>query len=514
MKPQPEIFKQFGKLLLFLVYCLYHRSDSKGEAGMKRHILLISNLIIILAVVAGFTTSIYKDTKSYQQLAEKHLENIVSLADVDISNRIQNAMSKPVMVSKTMANDEFLKTWLAKEPQNVGNDAYMKQLYGYLKAYQLKYGYTTVFCVSAQTGNYYYQDGLNKTVSKHDSHDVWFYNFVSSGHEYDLEVDTNQANKNNVAVFVNFRVTDENGKLLGVIGVGQQVSFFEEAIRNYEKNYGMSIYIVNVGGAKNSFTGSTDLFVDQNRLSEYTGIKDKIQLNRTGTSRIQWFTSGSERKCLITKYDATLGWYLVLKMETNSISNSFQKRIMSNVLFMIFSLFACILVTTIVFFNYNRRIVEIENIDDLTGLPNRKLFLKQYKTFLKKHAKEEKVFFMLDIDRFKNINDTHGHLFGNAVLEMVADELRKAVNDCGMTARWGGDEFIGIMSVGTEEANRILSRFMDALKNKEKNGDCTVTVSIGLIPADARLNLEQTIKKADEILYRSKENGRDRITIC
>ncbi|MEN6351082.1 MAG: hypothetical protein ABFD08_17015 [Syntrophomonas sp.] len=103
---------------------------------MKKHMLLISNMLIIISIVVGFTAIVYKDKKSYQQLAEKHLENIVSLADINISNHIENSMSKSVMVSKTMANDEFLKAWLLKEPENAGNDTYLGQLYSYLKAYQ------------------------------------------------------------------------------------------------------------------------------------------------------------------------------------------------------------------------------------------------------------------------------------------------------------------------------------------------------------------------------------------
>jgi hypothetical protein len=95
---------------------------------MKKHMLLISNMIIILSIVAGFTAIVYMDTTSYQQLAEKHLENIITLADTDISNHIENSMSKPVMVSKTMANDEFLKAWLLEEPQKTGDNAYLNQL--------------------------------------------------------------------------------------------------------------------------------------------------------------------------------------------------------------------------------------------------------------------------------------------------------------------------------------------------------------------------------------------------
>lgn len=480
---------------------------------MKKHMLLISNLIMIFAVMAGFAVSVYQDTTSYQQVVEKHLQDVVSLADTDISNCIDSSMSKPVMVSKTMANDEFLKTWLSAEPKNTGDEAYLKQLYGYLKAYRKKYNYTTVFCVSAQTGNYYYQDGLNKTVSKNDPHDVWYYNFVASGHEYDLEVDTDQASHNDVAVFVNFRVTGDDGRLLGVIGVALQASFIRDTVRSYEKDYNLSVYIVNEGGSPNSFKGNTDIFVSRNSLPAYTGVRDQIVLDPSGKSQVQWFTSGGERKCLITKYDPALAWYLVLEMKTSSIISAFQKRMLSNVLFMLLSLAACILVTTAVFFNYNRRIVEVENTDDLTGLPNRKLFSKQYQAFLRKQRGKTATFFMLDIDRFKEINDTHGHIYGNAVLVMVAKELKKAVGPSGIAARWGGDEFIGLLPVGPEEARNIFNSFSEALRNGEEGDVCRVTVSVGLAVLDENLDVEQAVQRADDGMYSSKENGRDRITL-
>lgn len=481
---------------------------------MRKYMLLISNLIIIFAIVAGFTWVVYTDTKAYQDLAEKHLENIVSLADIDISKHIENSMGKPVMVSKTMANDEFLKEWLVSEPEYGGDDAYLQQLYDYLKTYQLKYEYTTVFCISAQTGNYYYQDGLNKTISRNDEHDIWYYNFIDSGREYDLQVDTNEANDNTVTVFVNFRIEGDGGGLLGVIGVGLQASFVEDTIRTYAEDYDLSVYIINVGGAANSFSGDTPIFIREDELAERTGIHEKIEMSRSGESQMQWFTAGNERKCLITKYADTLGWYLVLEKDTDSISSTFQQRIESNVIFMLIALAACIAVTTVVFVNYDQRMVTMENTDEVTGLSNRKLFTKQYPSFIRKYREQRKTLFMLDIDHFKNINDTYGHIFGNAVLAMVGESLRNMVNECGLAARWGGDEFLGILAVGPEEALGILDRFMESLKNQETDNRYRVTVSIGMAEISPKLSTEQMIKKVDEALYRSKENGRDRITVC
>lgn len=480
---------------------------------MKKYMLLLSNLLIIFSIIMGFIAVVYRDTQAYQDLAEKHLENILSLADNDISNHIQDSMAKPVMVSKTMANDEFLKSWLLQEPENAESDAFLTQLYSYLKAYQEKYDYSTVFCVSAQTGNYYYQGGFNKTISKDDEHDVWYYNFVGSGHEYDLEVDTNETHGDYITVFVNFRVESSDGKLLGVIGAGLQVDTLETMIHSYETSYGLSVYIINAQGSKTSFTGDTDIFIKEEDLPKRTGITENIQLNQSSTPSLQWHTSDGKRKCLITKYDSTLGWYLVLEMDTSSINEVFQDRVINNVVFMIAALVACIVVTTSVFLNYNQRIVAIENTDELTGLPNRKQFLKRYPRFIRKHRERKKTLFMIDIDHFKEINDTYGHVFGNEVLSMVGAELQRTINGYGLASRWGGDEFLGILPVEPDEAVKMMERMMASLKSEEKKECHRITISVGISEIDEKLSLEQMFEVVDGALYRSKAGGRDRITI-
>ena len=480
---------------------------------MKRHILLISNSIIILSIVIGFIGMVYTDTKTYQSLSEEHLESTLTLADIDISKQIENSMSRPVMVSKTMANDEFLKAWLIKEKNDSISNNELDQLYSYLKTYQRKYGYTTVFCISSSTGNYYYQDGFNKTISSEDPHDVWYYNFVESGQEYDLEVDTNQSNNDTITVFVNFRVESETGELLGIIGVGLQVSYIEDTIRTYEQDYDLSVYIINEGGAKTSFRGDTDIFINRSELAARTKITDDIELNRSPQSNIQWFTSNKERRCLITKYDETLGWYLILEKETNSIVSSFQERIKSNIIYMLVSLALCIVVTSLVFFNYNQRIVAMENIDELTGLFNNKMFYQQYSKFMRKNQSKPKTMFMFDIDHFKTINDTYGHLFGNVVLSMVGEKLQEATREHGLTARWGGDEFLGVLAVDTEKAKKLLTNYMDEIKNEVDFRQYHITISVGMIDLNEKLNMDQMVKKVDQALYQSKENGRDQITI-
>jgi hypothetical protein len=109
--------------------------------------------------------------------------------------------------------------------------------------------------------------------------------------------------------------------------------------------------------------------------------------------------------------------------------------------------------------------------------------------------------------------DTYGHLFGNAILSMVGEELRKTIDGHGLAVRWGGDEFLGILTADTAEAQQILARFMDAIKNEDKDDRYNVTVSVGIAELSGKPSIEEAVKRADQALYRSKKDGRNRITV-
>jgi diguanylate cyclase (GGDEF)-like protein len=120
---------------------------------------------------------------------------------------------------------------------------------------------------------------------------------------------------------------------------------------------------------------------------------------------------------------------------------------------------------------------------------------------------------MFDIDRFKDINDTHGHIFGNAVLEMVGEDLHKAIDGYGIVSRWGGDEFLGVLETDSEKAKQILEQYMESLRSEEKEEDYRVSISVGIAEVNTKLSLEQMVKQVDKALYSSKESGRNQISI-
>jgi diguanylate cyclase (GGDEF)-like protein len=152
--------------------------------------------------------------------------------------------------------------------------------------------------------------------------------------------------------------------------------------------------------------------------------------------------------------------------------------------------------------------------DALTELPNRlRLYEQLGQTLLRSKRGEHVAVFCLDLDRFKDVNDAHGHPVGDLLLKSVADRLRQCIRDTDVVARLGGDEF-AIMQAGASqptEATSLASRLIEAIGAPYALGShqVTVEVSIGiaLAPGDG-LEAEQLLKNADLALYRAKSDGR------
>lgn len=163
-----------------------------------------------------------------------------------------------------------------------------------------------------------------------------------------------------------------------------------------------------------------------------------------------------------------------------------------------------------------RQVLHLQHYDPLTGLPNRKLFYESLQRTLvqaKSHQWMVSVL-LLDIDRFKDINDTLGHAMGDDLLRQCGQRLRNCLRFNDTVARIGGDEFglILLTDEGPQESAIVASQIKEAVHHPfDLNGnEVTVTVSIGvtLYPLDS-LDVDTLIKNSDTAMYRAKEAGRD-----
>jgi diguanylate cyclase (GGDEF)-like protein len=170
----------------------------------------------------------------------------------------------------------------------------------------------------------------------------------------------------------------------------------------------------------------------------------------------------------------------------------------------------------------NRRVLELARIDTLTGLPNRAVFLEQLEAAVDtRMCPRGKTFavLMLDLDRFKNVNDSLGHAAGDALLREVAKRLRSALRPTDLLARLGGDEFAIIQS-GCDDQRQgsidLAARICKSIAEPFLLPGCQVevgtSVGIAMVPEHGH-DREQLLKKADLALYRSKSAGRNCFTL-
>ncbi len=156
------------------------------------------------------------------------------------------------------------------------------------------------------------------------------------------------------------------------------------------------------------------------------------------------------------------------------------------------------------------------HFDALTGLPNRQLFfdlLRQMTAQAKRNAQLVAVLF-IDLDRFKNVNDLHGHAVGDSLLHLVAQRLTGCVRDSDTVARLGGDEFTMILGgvVQGEDAARVARKILGDMSRPFEIDDLELSISssigISLFPNDDS-DVEALLKKADMAMYREKSEGKD-----
>lgn len=152
----------------------------------------------------------------------------------------------------------------------------------------------------------------------------------------------------------------------------------------------------------------------------------------------------------------------------------------------------------------------LSETDELTGIYNRKYFIRAYQELKKEDLKKYSLF-LFDIDYFKKINDSYGHNVGDLAIKNVAVTAKNMLGKHTIIARWGGDEFIGLIK--TDISVEALEHLRATLASTETDAYGVITLSIGLTKVDSKISFKDICEKADQALYISKTNGRNQLTI-
>jgi diguanylate cyclase (GGDEF)-like protein len=172
---------------------------------------------------------------------------------------------------------------------------------------------------------------------------------------------------------------------------------------------------------------------------------------------------------------------------------------------------------------YQRQIRRLLSHDDLTGLLSSRSFFSELRREAARAAQENRPFcvLMMDIDHFKNVNDTYGHLTGSKTLEEIGTRITQNLRSGDAAARFGGEEFAAFLldaelAQGLVAAERIrleiANHAFSLIKRGKSSGNHSITISIGVasFPDDSSDPIE-LVEMADSALYRAKREGRNRV---
>ncbi len=485
---------------------------------MKESIYTRSRLIIIVSILLLFSftfTSIISFNVTRETVTKGTRDKILPLVSENIYSEIQQTLINPINNSSLMANDEFLINWVEDGEQN------SEEVVRYLKRIKEEYQYFSAFFVSENTQKYYYYDGILKTISPQDDHDVWYYDFINKNVPYDLDVDTDEATAGTITIFINHRLQDRSGRLLGVTGVGLKMESVGETLRSYQDKYGHLIYMIDSAGVIQIHPDIN--LVENKTIRDIPGIgelNDQILTNKEGTQVYETRRDG-EDILVSSRYFPNLEWFLIVEENPADSLQSAQNYLIGNIIIGIIVTLVVIVLIVLAINLFHSKIEALATTDALTGIHNRRKteeLIRQEIAFAKRYNQPFSLL-MIDIDGFKSVNDQYGHQVGDKYLKLLCEKLREEIREVDSVGRWGGEEFLVILhqcdaAQAEITANRILT-MISALECDTEKGPFSRTVSIGASTSpEGKIELDNMVLCADQALYRAKAEGKNRVHIC
>lgn len=469
--------------------------------------------IILLFVIMAFSmsASIVSCVISIDRISDENFEQDGKIIAHMIGDSIRGDLLRPITVSETMARDYVLKSYLnsSKENDAVRIEDYIAR---YLGSIQEGFGYQSVFCVSDKSRAYYTAKGIGRYIDTSDfGNDLWYPHYVESNKVYALNVDTDWENNNQLTLFVNKRIEDNNGKLLGVCGIGVDVSQFQKKLKEYEEKYHVKINLADEKGLVMYDTNTE-------RINEIYLENDYYR--NVNSDEFYYEEHGKEHR--LTKYIDDLGWYLIVHQDNEEKLSALKITSSSIVIFLI-GLIMMGVVFAVISMQEQKTSRELEIrrkislMDEMTGLYNRRAYEDDCKIIEEKGTIWDTTIIMMDVNGLKAANDKIGHNAGDELIIAAAKSMQTTFVEFGKVYRTGGDEFVAILNISKSQLNDALKTF-EHIVNSWKGlfiDELAISKGIVICRDHSELQFKELMELADKLMYQDKDayyarTGKDR----
>jgi len=467
-----------------------------------RYITIIFFFTIVTIVLTSYFT--------FKEIINTHNKQ-QQQAIIPLFSLITNEIIHPLAIANFMANDQFIIDYAQQEEVN------KTKILHYLQ--RISKRHQTASFIAIEKHNLMIDSNNNETQLSYEKSE-WYYRLKKELKTQFADI----GNADNPHLFFDNKILNEQQEFLGFAGVAIDLNYFANKFKEYKKRFGFELF-----------------FVDKN---------NDITLSSTSLMR----TDSHHRKNAVINID-TLAWYSAYQVAQQQFGNAESIITFNNdqvvvsqmplkelnwTMFIVspppaqqseywqlfitrFSVFLLVVLVLYYFFirsvNYFKaNLIKDTEIDFLTKLPNRSFIHWKFEDLAQQYSDMSIV--IADIDHFKKINDTYGHVVGDEVLKAVAGNFSSSLRKEDATGRWGGEEFIMLLpNASAERAEEVTERIRKKISEipfsiSSSSQPFSVTVSFGICHNKLKNNsLKNMIKKADKALYAAKTNGRNQIVI-
>ncbi|MDO4188696.1 MAG: sensor domain-containing diguanylate cyclase [Lachnospiraceae bacterium] len=489
-----------GSFIMFAAY-IYDWSHDSVEQMEKIKNNRFDVVVLFVIMLLSMSVSIIACGNVIQRVtrdnSKMQSETIAQMVDAEI----ENEFIKPVTVSQTISQDLTIRSYIAGSTKEEA-EAVKDEMTAHLVSIGNEFGYQMVFVASEKTRAYYTYNGISKYLDvENDSHDIWYKDFLDSGKKYVINVDTDENNNWDLAVFVNYGIFDDSGNVLGACGAGVNMNDLMNLIAKYEDRYGIKIDLVNHDGL---------IQIDSDGSAIEVGYLDNSYFDKvTGTDFYYQTINGS---CYMTKYIDEFDWYLVVR-DDNPVKIDANRILLPIILIFIAGVVIMAITFAIVSIRqrkteeaYNNR-YEVSIKDELTGLYNRRGFEVDCDEINRTDTLGEYSIIMMDLNGLKSANDNIGHEAGDELIIGAAKCMSNAFAGLGNVYRVGGDEFVALLK-GKKASIEASVTTLDYLTSKFKGkliSELSVSKGVVVCSEYPDLSFEELKAMADKLMYADKD---------
>ena len=444
------------------------------------------------------------------QTSEKQLKTVSLPLSLDnIYTEIQKNILQPYLISSMMANDTFVKSWLEQPNQDE------QKIVNYLRTIKEKYHIFNTFLVSEKTKNYYTQAGLIEKLDLTNTKTKWYTDFLKLQNKHEINIDFNKKISTALTIFINYKILNNKNSTIGITGVAIKTTYINKMLKKFREKYNFKVTFFNEQGKT---------ILSEEDHNNYTSIDTSPLLKPyykkiiSKKSHLLEVKKDNERYLIHTKYIKDLNLYLMVEVKLSAYTNNLKTILLLNLLIALAVVAFIVVVLYRIIQQHSEKLENLAFYDTLTQIYNRRYFetkLLGEIEHVKQYASGLSVIF-IDIDNFKHVNDTKGHDIGDEILKRISQIFKENIRKTDIIARWGGEEFVILLpNTKVKETIVIAEKLKHSLENSTEIKTIlsyALEASFGVTEYKKSDDIDTIIKRADDAMYISKRNGKNRVT--